>query len=190
MNVLEGDASGRRTRMIVSYVRYLYDKDKMWTSLKRTTEFHQKLRYGLENAEQLLDRFEEVQEQIENLNITEITISEETRKDFEEDFYTIIGKAQNSIIINSISEHSNIQSDVLTTHIKLPTLTLPKFDVMAAFKLIFAVLVLISTVYLVLSWPYAGRKCELGESWMEDCVKCWCSHYGSVSCIILECGNP
>ncbi|KAK9731923.1 hypothetical protein QE152_g13256 [Popillia japonica] len=64
---------------------------------------------------------------------TEITISEETRKDFEEEFYTVIGKARNSIIINTVSEHSNIpssniQSDVLMTHIKLPTLTLPKFD--------------------------------------------------------------
>ncbi|KAK9731896.1 hypothetical protein QE152_g13299 [Popillia japonica] len=57
----------------------------------------------LEKAEQLLDRFEEVQEQIENLDTTETTISEETRKDFEEEFYTVIGKARNSIIINTVS---------------------------------------------------------------------------------------
>ncbi|XP_071056459.1 uncharacterized protein [Onthophagus taurus] len=91
------------------------------------------LRVRLEKADNLLDRYEEIQDLIEEMDETELRNATESRKEFEDTFYGVISRARNFLQGNSCQSNSvqGCSSHTESIHMKnihLLALTLPKFS--------------------------------------------------------------
>ncbi|XP_048480555.1 uncharacterized protein LOC119693146 isoform X1 [Plutella xylostella] len=95
-----------------------------FTGLTLTSEQIIEIKLRAHGASSLLNEFNTVQSQIEELS-EELTDALQYRESFETKYYSLIAKSQN---ITSIDESANNPSCANLSSVKLPTITLPSFN--------------------------------------------------------------